>query len=622
MLFVKFMHAPMYKLLFLLLLPLSVFAQTDFPLNDRSAFKNPSANWSIQSAVTGNANATNLTPIPGKGVLFCQIKGAKYQPTDDLYFNFEHGNIKISLDFMVPKGSNSGIYLQGRYEVQICDSWLKKDPTDSDCGTIYQRWDEARGTGKEGYEGHPPHLNACRAPGLWNHLEIDFRAPTFDASGKKTTNARFNKVVMNGITLHENLELLGVTRGAISNTEAATGPLRIQGDHGEVAFKNLQIETNARPLVTFSPVFYQYYTGKGYPAVDTATKLVRSGTLPQATMKAADVKSNFLLLFNGEMYVPETDIYTFKAYFGGHISMFVVDSDTLVNGWYWVDNPQTRQKKLTTGIHKYTIHYGKDFSWGYKSLGISIQRQGGLKQSITERTSLPDPPPVPFVELEPKDKTVVQRSFMMMDNKKLTHVANIGMTCGLNFAYNLQQGSLVKIWRGKFLNTTQMWHDRGEPQTADALGVSVPMNNKFPLALLADKYADFPDSLTTQDLKYKGYRLEKHIIDDETQQYPNFMYEYQGLRITDVTTPSATSEGMTRQLNWEGNLQPGKQLFALIAEATTIQDMGDNRFLIDGQYYVLTYPTSSNKPFIRENKGIKQLVMAVAGKEIAYQFIF
>jgi hypothetical protein len=37
---------------------------------------------------------------------------------------------------------------------------------------------------------------------------------------------------------------------------------------------------------------------------------------------------------------------------------------------------------------------------------------------------------------------------------------------------------------------------------------------------------------------------------------------------------------------------------------------------------VLTFPTSSNKPFIRENKGIKQLVMAVAGKEIAYQFIF
>ena len=611
----------MYKLLLLLFLPIPVFAQQNLPLDDLRAFKNPSANWSIQSAVLGNADAANLTPTAGKGVLFCQLKGPKYQSSDDLYFQLEHGNLKMSVDFMIPRGANSGIYLQGRYELQIADSWRKIKPTDSDCGAIYHRWDETRGAGKEGYEGHPPRQNACRAPGLWNHLEIDFRAPTFDAAGKKTANARFNKVVLNGITLHENVEVLGVTRGAISTVEAPRGPLRIQGDHGEVAFKNFQIETSERPLITFSPVTYQYYEGKGYATIDTASRFVRSGTLPRATMKAADAKNDIFLLFNGEMDVPETDTYTFQAYFGG-TSLLMVDGDTLVKGWYWVDNPQIRQKKLTAGKHQYTIHYGKDFAWGYKSLGIFIQQADGPKQNITERTSLPDLPPIPLVEVEPGDKTLVQRSFMMLGNKKLTHVASVGMTGGLNFAYNLQQGSLVKIWRGKFLSATQMWHERGEPQTAEALGVPVPMNNKFPLALLPDKNAAFPDSLLAQDLKYKGYRLEKRDIAGETQQYPGFMYEYQGLRVQDIATPANQSEGILRQISWEGELQPGRQMYALLAEGAAIRDIGANRFLVDGRYYVLTFPTAGNQPFIRESKGVQQLVMAVTGKEVSYQLIF
>jgi hypothetical protein len=104
----------MKKLLFLLF-PISVFAQTEIPLNDLNAFKNPSANWTVEGSVVGDHQATSLTSAAGKGILFCSLKGAKYQANDDLFFKLEHGDIRLSLDFMIPKGSNSGIYLQGRY---------------------------------------------------------------------------------------------------------------------------------------------------------------------------------------------------------------------------------------------------------------------------------------------------------------------------------------------------------------------------------------------------------------------------------------------------------------------------------------------------------------------------
>jgi hypothetical protein len=85
-------------------------------------------------------------------------------------------------------------------------------------------------------------VNASKPPGEWQSFDITFRAPRFDADGKKIENAKFVKVVHNGAVVHENVELTGPTRAAISGTEAAAGPLRLQGDHGPVAYRNIRIK--------------------------------------------------------------------------------------------------------------------------------------------------------------------------------------------------------------------------------------------------------------------------------------------------------------------------------------------------------------------------------------------
>jgi hypothetical protein len=140
----------------------------------------------------------------------------------------------------VAKGSNSGVYLQGRYEIQILDSFGKAQPTYSDCGAIYPRWINDKNT-----EGHAPRVNASKAPGEWQSFDITFKAPRFDAKGKRIARARFVKVLQNGVLIQENVELNGVTRGAIGGNdgpEVAMGPLRLQGDHGPVAFRNIRIK--------------------------------------------------------------------------------------------------------------------------------------------------------------------------------------------------------------------------------------------------------------------------------------------------------------------------------------------------------------------------------------------
>jgi len=204
---------------------------------DLSTWQEPTGDWVIGGgAKTDPANPRRLVTTPGTGVLVNGPTGS----TGNLLSKFQHGDVEAHVEFMVPQGSNSGVYFQGRYEIQVFDSWKVQKPKYGDCGGIYERWGE-----KGGYEGHAPKVNASRAPGQWQTFDVIFRAPRFDAAGKKTANAKFVLVVHNGQVIHENVEVTGPTRAATyEHDEKPLGPLMLQGDHGPAAYRNVRL----RPL--------------------------------------------------------------------------------------------------------------------------------------------------------------------------------------------------------------------------------------------------------------------------------------------------------------------------------------------------------------------------------------
>ena len=198
----------------------------------------PHGDWVSVGDVELNRSAPKLLSTgDGSGILVNGDTGR----TSNLFSVAEHGDVVLHVEFMVPQGSNSGIYFQGRYEIQVLDSWRVEKLKHGDCGGIYQRWNQGRG-----FEGHPPRINASRPPGAWQSFDVVFRAPRFDESGKKLANARFVKVVHNGTLVHENVEVTGPTRAAGFSDEKPTGPLMLQGDHGPVAYRNLSIVPTAK----------------------------------------------------------------------------------------------------------------------------------------------------------------------------------------------------------------------------------------------------------------------------------------------------------------------------------------------------------------------------------------
>jgi sugar phosphate isomerase/epimerase len=228
---------------------------------DFSQWRDNVGQWQIVGeAFVNEQNNQLLASKPGAGVLVNGPTGR----TVNLLSKEEFGDVKAHIELMVPKGSNSGIYFQGRYEIQVFDSWQVKEPKYSDCGGIYERWDDKRTP--QGYEGHAPRVNASLAPGQWQSFDIVFRAPRFDEQGRKVSNARFEKVVHNGVIIHEDVELYGPTRASTYNDEKAVGPLMLQGDHGPVAYRNIRLEPAGA-----NPFF----------AMDTGTKDAKHQTFEQ-----------------------------------------------------------------------------------------------------------------------------------------------------------------------------------------------------------------------------------------------------------------------------------------------------------------------------------------------------
>jgi hypothetical protein len=145
------------------------------------------------------------------------------------------GDIEVYAEFQIPAGSNSGIYLHGLYEVQIFDSFGKEKISTQDSGSIYHQW-----IGEKPVGGSVARVNASRAPGQWQEFHIRFRAPRFDAQGRKTQPARFAFVRYNGQLVQEEVDCPGPTRSHMKRPEAARNPIMLQGDHGPVRFRQLQ----------------------------------------------------------------------------------------------------------------------------------------------------------------------------------------------------------------------------------------------------------------------------------------------------------------------------------------------------------------------------------------------
>lgn len=205
-----------------------------------------------------------LAAVNAPGDRIVNSNHAPGAPASDLISEEKFGDMELYVEFMIPANSNAGVFLFGQYEIQIWDSYgkdLGEHITDI-CGAIYNYEPPPRPERTPGAQppapgqrpryilrgGVAPAVRAERAPGQWQSYHVWFQGPKFDESGNKIANAKFLRVLHNGILIHENVERTARTQASLDAPEASTGPIMLQGDHGAVAFRNIYV----RPLRSFT----------------------------------------------------------------------------------------------------------------------------------------------------------------------------------------------------------------------------------------------------------------------------------------------------------------------------------------------------------------------------------
>lgn len=590
-------------------LPMQVLA-----LNDLQAFKNPGKNWQIVGWVSSEMQKKHsFQTTAGQGVLVNLPQSGQ----GNLSTQLEHGDLELMLEVLLPKESQSGIFLQSRYEVQLADSWENEKLDFLNCGAINQRFD---GENKKGFEGKAPRLNAAKASGLWQKVHLIFRAPRFDASGKKTQNARIEYVKLNGVLVQENVELSGPTQNAAFADEVASAPLLFEGGDSPVAFKNIQYKKFGQEKLQLSQIKCAVYHGKWDKIPDfKSLKPVKEGIATDSIARFDDLAGqgeHYALRFTGELTVPKDGDYLFET---------IIDDggDLLIDGKLVIRNEDEPGvgtaraiTKLTKGKHSFEITYYEEVWASTLSIyceGPEIEKQPIASKDIiaewkqNEKTN-------PIV-LSAKEEAEVLRSFVNYQDRKITHAISVGSPHRVHYSYDLREATLLKAWRGDFADVAPMWHDRGEPQLLEPLNAVTEFTGGSPIAQLTDDKLPWSSQLP-KGFQYKGYNID-------STDFPVFQYQIEDMKMEDKIRADKEGKSISRTIQINNNT-PLSNYWYRVASGEKIVRLENGWYSIDQKYYLKI--NGEAKELLRTVDKTNELLIPILQKtnqsEVSYTLIF
>ncbi|MEZ5041659.1 MAG: family 16 glycoside hydrolase [Saprospiraceae bacterium] len=560
-------------------------------LNDLSAFAQPTATWEIKAAAFGELQKPfDLQAKAGAGVL---VNANAANTATQLSTTMQHGDLEMELDFLLPQNGQALILLQGRYAIQLQDTWQKNENT---CGMLL-------GNAEASNQLAP--VNACRAPGLWQHLRFYFQAPRFDSNGTKTSPAKILYLSLNDYTLFSEIELLTVSTGATDAAEVAEGPLVFSTLAGPIAFQNIKYKAYSLQRLQLENIQYKMYRGNWdkLPSLDTLP-VAESGTRENLSVELESQADKYALAFSADLNVPIDGQYLFETHIddGGDL---LIDGKLVVHNdgepGYGVERSLVN---LTAGIHPMTMTYYQDV-WGktlliyYEGPGIYRQTLGAPEMVKRGRERKP-------LVVNPTDGPELIRGFVNYKGVKRNFPISVGSPLGIHYSYDLEEGTLLQAWRGDFADVTEMWVGRGESQLLVPGNASTQMSAGVPIAQLSGPSAPWPAQLP-DDFAVEGYDLD-------TEGYPLFRYRLKDAVFTDQILP--TPEGyLERSIKLVEGEMPGDSYFRL-AEGK-IEALESGWFRVDGSYYIDVEGSETTGL----DKG--QLLVPLAGKSaIRYTLIW
>lgn len=583
-------------------------------LMDVSEFKLTGENWKIANNIQSNYDSeADIKVIEGKGVLFNQPSS---ENNEQIITNLEHADIELKFEFLLPKGSSSAIYFHSRYELPLIDAWHIASVNRSN----YPKLNSGNIRAVQVREDITDlQLDAAFAPGLWQEYHVLFRAPKFDSEGNKIQNAKFEWIRYNGKLVGENIELTGVSESAIAENEVRKASLMFKGDGGSVAYRNIRYKTYSEDqAVNLNNLTYKVfeYNGDRVPDFDTLSVIKEGSTDSLNVAQLSPKEKNYAIQFNGDLDIPVSGEYLFESQISNGGNLYVDDELVLPNNGDIDDHKVSAIIYLEKGIHDFYMSYFQ-IQWG-NYIALSYEGPGMEKRALASRvTSNGGREPEPLFVQPASEKAERIGGFLNYNGEKRTHVLSVGNPEKIHYGYDLNRAALLALWKGPFADVTKMWVGRGIEQLLTPLNAAIEDKSGIPIVNLesADLF---------ENQKEAKKLIRKHYSVNESGR-PVFEFGYDDVVINDEIFPSDDFVKLNRRIQFSSP-EPKSNLALRLAQGTSIELISEDRYRIDGRYYLEIENSESYGISILEKEDQQMLYIPVLNGEnssvISYQYVW
>jgi hypothetical protein len=399
--------------------------------------------------------------------------------------------------------------------------------------------------------------------------------------------------------------------------EKATGPLMIQGDHGPVAIRRMTVKRFGNHEVKLADLKVAFFAGDFDAVAEYEGKAPKREASAQSFSDAVvEGDGRGAARFSGSISVPVEGEYAFSVR-GTPAARLLIDGKTV-----FLPNEGGRhlgRLALTQGNHSMQLDVIRGARRMMRNLelwvegpGIAPQTVGGAKAETPNEKKGASP-----IFVDATDRILTQRAFVPFDGYKRLYAVSVGNPVGEHFAYDLEAASILRVWRGRFLDASELWIERAESQIAKPNGPSLTLSGKPLLAMFAEGVPRWPDR-AAQTAASKGYRIE-------ADGQPTFLYSYVGVDVTDRVAALPDGRGLARTLHITGKPWE-RSLWLLVAEGTEVKPIDGGYVVGDREYYIDWPKESELQPSIRTEKDRQQLVVHLpvdnAPHDLSYNLIW
>ena len=268
---------------------------------------------------------------------------------------------------------------------------------------------------------------------------------------------------------------------------------------------------------------------------------------------------------------------------------------------------------LTKGAHDFSLSYYKN-SWAPSPmLGLFAEGKGNYLQALHDLSAYPYTEALSSHQINPAQEPYILRCFINFDGKRKTYCVAVGDPTGLHYALDLSDGSLMKAWKGEFVDVTHMWHERGT-QVLELPSGGLTFSDIPQVAQLTDRNLKWPENFKQpEDFQLIGYNLNK-------AGHPEFEYKFAGMSLRDRLTPDENGNTLTRRLQFSNILA---DTYFRVIRAKEIRLISGGKYSINDEEYFIQF-ANSVKPVIRQIDGQSEMLIPVSpnNQEISYTLIW